>query len=40
MSRALGAFLALVLIGGLGATVAHGERTQHGSLIVSLDGRR
>ena len=39
MSRALGAFLALVLIGGLGATVAHGERTQHGSLIVSLDGR-
>jgi hypothetical protein len=30
--------LALVLVGGLAATAAHGERTQHGNLIVSLDG--
>ncbi|HYJ23086.1 MAG TPA: hypothetical protein VEW07_13810 [Solirubrobacterales bacterium] len=36
--RALGALAALMLLAGLGAGVAHGERTQHGNLIVALDG--
>jgi hypothetical protein len=36
--RALAAVVALVLLGGLGTGLARGERTQHGNLIVSLDG--
>lgn len=35
---AFGALAALALLGGLLATVAQGERTQYGNLIVSLDG--
>ena len=37
-ARALCALAALALLGGLGAGLAHGERTQHGNLIVSLEG--
>jgi hypothetical protein len=37
-ARALAALAALVLFGGLMAGLARGERTQHGSLIVALDG--
>lgn len=37
-SRVLGALGALALLCGLGVGVARGERTQHGNLIVSLDG--
>ena len=36
--RLLGALAALALLGGMAAGLAHGERTQHGNLIVSLDG--
>jgi hypothetical protein len=36
--RALGALAALALLGGIGAGLAHGERTQQGNLIVALDG--
>jgi len=36
--RALAALAALALLAGLGAGIAYGERTQHGNLIVSLDG--
>jgi len=36
--RALAALAALALLGGLGAGAANGERTQHGELIVALDG--
>jgi hypothetical protein len=36
--RALPALAALALLGGFGARLAHGERTQYGNLIVSLDG--
>jgi hypothetical protein len=38
MVWALGALAALALLGGIGAGLAHGERTQQGNLIVSLDG--
>lgn len=37
-TRALCALAALALVGGLGAGLARGERSQHGNLIVSLDG--
>lgn len=37
-TRALAALLALALLAALGAAAALGERTQHGNLIVSLDG--
>jgi hypothetical protein len=36
--RALGGLALLALLGGLGAGLAQGERTQQGNLIVSLDG--
>jgi hypothetical protein len=36
--RALVALAALALLAGLGAGIAHGERTQHGNLIVALAG--
>jgi hypothetical protein len=36
--RALLALAALALLGTLGTGLAHAERTQHGNLIVSLDG--
>jgi hypothetical protein len=36
--RALGAFVAVALIGGLGTGLAQGERIQEGSLIVILNG--
>jgi hypothetical protein len=36
--RALFTLAALGLLGGLGAGLAHGERSQRGNLIVSLDG--
>lgn len=35
---ALASFAVLALLGGLGTAAARGERTQHGNLIVSLDG--
>jgi hypothetical protein len=35
---ALAALAALALLAGLGAGLAHAERTQHGNLIASLDG--
>jgi len=38
MARALGALVALALLGGLLAGLASGERSQRGNLIVSLDG--
>jgi hypothetical protein len=38
VARAFGAFAALALLGALGAGLARGERSQHGDLIVSLDG--
>jgi hypothetical protein len=38
MKRGLCALAALALLGGLGAGLARGERTQYGNLIVSLDG--
>jgi hypothetical protein len=38
MRRALGVLAALALVAGLGAGLAHGERSQRGNLIVSLDG--
>jgi hypothetical protein len=38
-ARAVAALAALALLGALGAGLAIGERTQHGTLIVSLDGR-
>jgi hypothetical protein len=37
-TRALAALAALALLGALGVGIAYGERTQHGNLIVSLDG--
>jgi hypothetical protein len=37
-TRALIALLALALLGTLGAGLASGERTQHGNLIIALDG--
>ncbi|HEX5711726.1 MAG TPA: hypothetical protein VFX85_00245 [Solirubrobacterales bacterium] len=37
-TRALAALLALLLVGAGAAAVAQGERTQHGNLIVALDG--
>jgi hypothetical protein len=38
MRRALGLLVALALLGGLGAGLARGERSQHGNLIVFLKG--
>jgi hypothetical protein len=38
MARALAVLAAMALLAGLGAGLAHGERTQQGNLIVSLDG--
>jgi hypothetical protein len=38
VARALAPLLVLALLGGLLAGLAHGERTQYGNLIVSLDG--
>lgn len=38
MRRALCALAALVVLAGLGAGIARGERSQSGDLIVSLDG--
>jgi hypothetical protein len=35
---ALAALAMLALLGGLGVGIARGERTQHGNLIVTLDG--
>ncbi|MGC1166752.1 MAG: hypothetical protein WA862_11655 [Solirubrobacterales bacterium] len=37
-ARALWTLVVLALLGGLGAGLARGERTQHGNLIVSLAG--
>lgn len=37
-TRSLAALAALALLAALGAAIAQGERTQHGNLIVSLDG--
>jgi hypothetical protein len=37
-TRVLGAVLAVSLVGCLGASLARGERSQRGDLIVSLDG--
>jgi hypothetical protein len=37
-TRALITLLALALLGTLGAGLANGERTQHGNLIIALDG--
>lgn len=36
--RLLGALITLLALAAIGTGLAHGERTQHGNLIVSLDG--
>ncbi len=38
LRRALATLVALALLGALGAGLAHGERSQRGNLVVSLDG--